>query len=133
MNTPLWTKLRFTTPETVLKHTDQYGATVDILEVAEQLGVPIYRVRVGDQVSWQAALRDSSTRAEIFLNDKITISLDQEILIARLIGHLILHPLGRVYRLSMGQAAQSLEDIEAMRFGAEILMSPSTVRRVYGF
>jgi Zn-dependent peptidase ImmA (M78 family) len=89
---------------------------VDVVHVLRQLDVQVYRV-VGTR--WSGALNSSETTAEIWVRSEDAL-VRQRFTLAHELGHLLLHPLGILFRDDTFTG--NWMETEANRFAAAFLM-----------
>jgi Zn-dependent peptidase ImmA (M78 family) len=93
------------------------GIAVDVFAIASWLGIKVYRVSHDlDRPPWVGVLdtREEDVVMWVRQHDRIE---DQRLCLACGLGHLLLHPHGKMYHLPMGDTWT-----EALGFGVELLI-----------
>lgn len=124
---PLWLQLREqgAGPDDILRHFGISEPPVPVRYIASKLGIRIHpKLRLGADGKMFASLDPPA--AEIWI-DAMDPEVRQRFTLAHEIGHLMMHPLGEVYR--GGGSGWSRTEREANHFAANLLMPEWMVRR----
>ncbi|MDB4988348.1 MAG: hypothetical protein JWN04_3526 [Myxococcaceae bacterium] len=125
---PLWLcmKAEQSTPDQILRHFRVSAPPIDVLGMAQSMGVQILHTTGRN---WSGALRAAEDAATIYLADGDSHER-QRFTIAHELGHLMLHPLGLEYRDLIDPTApgSSVREREANAFAAELIMPEWLVR-----
>ncbi len=116
---PAWRKVRTQNPsaQDILETCALRRAPIDVFAIAERLDIHVHLV---SDPGWDGALKSSPERADVWI-DANASEQRQRFTLAHEIGHLMLHPLGEVFRDSR-ELERSPKEREAHRFAAELLM-----------
>lgn len=118
-NGPRWLDLKWsgwTTPDHLLNHFSISAPPVPVHELAQQLGIFVH---AAFQTTWNAALRSTSQRADIWLKASAD-PLMKRWMLAHEIGHLMLHRTG-LDVVDIDFSSQPGDD-EANAYAADLLM-----------
>jgi Zn-dependent peptidase ImmA (M78 family) len=99
---------------------------VPVEQIVARLGVSLHKVRDG---GWDGALKSTSDAAHIWI-DENKPSVRQRFTIAHELGHLMLHPLGEMYRDCLSARGTDPKEVEANAYAAELLI-PGWMLRAY--
>ena len=118
--TPMWRALKekgFTSASDVLRALGVKGAPVDVVLVAQALGIPINVVK---QPGWTGAMKNDGKAASIWVKAEDDVTR-QRFTIAHEIGHVMLHPAGVLFRDNASYSGDEREKA-ANDFAAQLLM-----------
>jgi hypothetical protein len=127
---PLWLRANAErwTPDRLLSHFGVGSPPVDVIAIARGLGAEVHFMRGS---KWEGAV-DSRPEgsARIFVRTDGIAQTRQRFCVAHETGHLLLHEPGRAYRDDFSSSGQSISEIQANNFAANLLM-PSWLVNAY--
>lgn len=118
---PLWLHANTNkyTPDTLLFKLNVYSPPIDVLSIAQSIGVQVHFVSGAE---WDGAVEsDKNGNAEIYvnINQKPTA---QRFTIAHELGHVLIHEPGSTYRDNWSLDKTDIAEIQANIFAANLLM-----------
>lgn len=120
----MWLEIRNSSvvdAENVLLELNINQVPVPVFHIARLLGVTVKEVK---GAKWDGAVEsNTSGEATIYVSVDLKQTLvRQSAIVAHALGHLMLHPVGKVFRDNLDTLGDDKTELEAIQFASELLM-----------